>query len=247
MTEKDLIAQIKQLKEIKPRKDWVVFTKKQIFEGDAKVRSGLPVFGLNEVFDGLRVIFDHRFAFASLTVIIVLIGTFGFAQNSLPGNWLYSVRKATEQGQKPFISESEFNLKIAKNRLEDLSKVVHNNSTKNLAPAINEYQASVSQVARVITKDEIRKNPDTVKEMVKEVKNMEIKTAEIRSLGVEISENKELDLALVQLLMDQIKELENKTLTQDQLKILGEVKTEVEVGYYAEALEKLLILIQNSE
>ena len=138
MTDKELIAKIKTLKQIKPRKEWVVLTAHRIL--DEKEPAGDYVhIGWNELVAGLRIILNHKFASATIVILVVLIGSFGFAQNSLPGNWLYSIKKVTEQVQKPFTSESDFNIKIANNRLNDLSKVVHNNSVKNLAPAINEY------------------------------------------------------------------------------------------------------------
>lgn len=245
MIEKDLIAKIKELRQIKPRQDWVVLTKQKILsEKPEFVRDRVSI-GFEEILAGIKFIFSHKLAFATLTAVFVLIGTFGFAQNSVPGDLLYSVKKITEQTQRTFIPEKEFNIKIVNNRLDDLIKIAQSNSTKNLAPAINEYQASVSEVARKIAKDETKNNPDEIKKIVKDVKSIEKRTAEIKSLGVQIDENIELDGALVQLITLQVQELEKKTLTPEQVESIGEIKADIEAGKYSEALEKILEINQN--
>ncbi len=245
MTEQELIHKIQKLRDIKPRKDWVIFTKQRILsEKPEFVRDRVSI-SFEEILTGMRFILNHKPAFITLTAVLVLIGTFGFAQNSLPGDLLYSFKKITEQTQKTFISEKEFNIKIVNNRLDDLIKIAQSNSTKNLAPAINEYQASVSEVARKLVKDETKNNPDEIKKIVKDVKSIEKRTAEIKSLGVQIDENIELDGALVQLITLQVQELEKKTLTPEQAESIGEIKTDIEAGKYSEALEKILEINQN--
>jgi len=234
--DKALIAEIKKLQQIKPRKEWVFLTKKQIIGG-----RDYPGLSLESAIEGLRIVFNHKLAFASLATFIVLVGVFGFAQNSLPGEWLYPFKKVAEQSQKPFASAGpEFDIKIANNRLDDLSKVV--NSGRKLAPAINEYQESVSQVARSITANQIKSNPAAVKEVVKEVKNIEKRADEIKSLGIQIDENIELDSALVQLIKDQVKDLEGRTLDQEQSEILEEIKADLQAGRYSDALEEVLTI-----
>lgn len=246
MTEKDLIVKIQTLRQIKPRKDWVVFTKQEIFKNEASESESSFI---SVMIDGIRketeFIFRHKPAFAILTSILVIMGTFGFAKNSVPGDLFYPVRKITEQTQKPFISEKEYNLKIVNNRLDDLVKIAQNNSTKNLAPAINEYQASVSEVARNLTKKATKNNPAELKNIVQEVKNIEQRTLAIKSLGVEIDENIELDSALVELIALQVQELEKRALTAEQIKSIGDIKTDIEAEKYSEALEKILELNQN--
>jgi len=237
MTEKELIGKIQELRQIKPRKDWVVLTKGQIL-GEEKMRTSL--FSFIEVFP--RLIFQYKPAFATLAILGVLIGLFGFAQSSVPGDLLYSFKKATEQSQKAFVSEKEFNIKIANNRLDDLAKIVQNNSTKNLAPALNEYKASISEVAKNLAEEN---NPNELKKIVKEVKNIEKKTIEMKSLGVEMGEDVELDSALVVLIKLQVQDLGNRTLTPEQVKSLGEIKADIEAGKYSEALEKILEISQN--
>lgn len=227
MEEKELIGNIRKLRQIKPRKDWVSLTKSQILGQEPRI----------ELFPFFKP------ALAGLVIILVFFGLFGFAQNSVPGDLLYSVKKITEKIQKTFIPEKEFNIKIANNRLDDLAKIVHDNSTKNLAAALNEYKASISEVAKSLREEN---NPNELKKIVKEVKNIEKKTTEIKSLGVEISEDTEIELdsALVELIKLQVEDLENRTLTPEQVEFLGEIKADIEAGKYPEALLKILEINQ---
>ena len=236
MTEAQLISKIRLLKAIKPRGNWVVLTKKEIFGEE-------PVGKWNLVLDIFpRLFFRWQPAVVVLGLLLFVLGAFTLAQSSVPGDLLYSVKKITEQTQKHFVSEKEFNIKIVNNRLDDLAKVAQNNSTKNLAPAINEYQASVSEVAKNLTKEETKNNPKELKKIVKELQIIEKKTAEVESLGMVVGENIDLDSAVVELVRLQVQDLENRTLTQEQIKSIGDIKTDIEAGKYPDALEKILEL-----
>ena len=249
VTEEELIKKIQELRQIQPRKDWVVLTKSQILGREKKIE--LTPFSL---IDGLRLFFQYQYkpALVGVLSILILFGTFTFARNSLPGDLLYPIKRITEKSQKPFVPEKEFNIKIVNNRLDDLASVAQSNSTKNLAPAINEYKASVSEVAKDLAKDETKKNPNELKKIVKEIQGIEEKTAKIESLGMVIGENIELDSALVeaislhvQMLQVQVQDLEKATLTQEQIKSIGDIKADIEAGKYSDALEKILKLNQS--
>jgi len=240
MTEAELIKKIQELRQIQPRKDWVVLTKSQILGEEQKIE--LTPFSL---IDGLRLFFQYKPALIGVLSILILFGAFSFAQNSLPGDLLYPIKRIAEKSQKPFVSEKEFNIKIVNNRLDDLASVAQSNSTKNLAPAINEYKASVSEVVKDLAKDETKKNPNELKKIVKELQGIEKKTSEMRSLGMVIGEDIEYDSALVELVKLQAQDLENRTLTQEQIKSIGDIKADIEAGKYSDALEKILELNQN--
>jgi len=243
MTEKELIKKIQELKQIQPRKDWVVLTKSQILAEEQICRGRASVkASFGESFISVLRVFFLKPAYAGVLAVLVIFGLFIFAQNSLPGDLLYPIKKITERSQKPFVPEKEFNIKIVNNRLDDLASVAQSNSTKNLAPAINEYKASVSEVAKNLVKDETKKNPNELKKIVKEVQSIEKKTAEMESLGMVIGENIELDSALVQLIKLQVDDLEKRTLTSEQAESIGDIKADIEAGKYSDALEKILEL-----
>ena len=101
MDEKTLIGKIEILRQIRPRKNWVVLTKKRIL-GEERTLPGLFSDSLR-VFQGL--FYQYKLALASLILLFILGGTFVFAQKSLPGEPLFLVKKITEKTRAVFVSE----------------------------------------------------------------------------------------------------------------------------------------------
>ncbi len=236
MKEKEVIAKIQQLKQVKPRENWVISTKQRILEEGQKP----SFFSLDELILGLKLMFGHKLALASVVMLLVMVGTFGFAQKSVPGDMLFSVKKAGEKGVSFFETnrlERDFN--ITNKRLAELSRIVEQNDVNSLAPAINEYQASVSETAKAV-QEEVGRNPEATEKIVGEIKSLAEKTQEVRSLGVEMPENEELNTALAEMLKAQVKDLENRSLREEDISTLEEIKADIEQGNYTEALEKLL-------
>lgn len=240
MTEKELIGKIRELRQIRPSQDWVSLTKSQIL-GTSTGLSASEESKLDNIISVFHVFFLKP-AYAGLISVFVLFGIFGISQNSLPGDLLYPIKKITEKSQAVFVSEDEkpvFQLKLANERLEDLTKA----PAKNLAPAISEFQVNVSEAAKKITK---AKKAD-VKEIVKETKKLEENRQKVEALGIVIGETEELDNALAQLVEREIKDLEGRTLTEEQEDILAQAKEDYETGNYSDALIKILILSQSQE
>lgn len=245
MTEKQLIAKIKKLKQIKPKEDWVYFTKNQIL-GETlkseKTRLSLVTF-IKEIQRGERFVFRHKPAFAFLTVLAIFIGLFGFTQNSVPGDSLFVLKKIAEQSQAVFISQKDqpkHDLEIANKRLDDLFKIAEENEVANLAPAINEYQETVSKAAESLAKAD---NPD-IKKIAKAIKELEEKEKIVKSLGIEIGEVEELNNVLASIVEVEIIELEDRELTLEQEEVLIKIKQDYETGDYSDALENILLLDQ---
>ena len=252
MEEKELIAKLRELRQIKPSQDWAVLTKNTIL-GQEKSRGNTAA----AVLSVFRLFFAKP-AYAGLVVIFVLagfLGTFVFAQKSLPGDPLYLIKRVNEKAQAVFVSEDEkpqVSLELANKRLEELTKVVQTNQVRNLAPAINEFQESLSEAAKDLSKiTTSTSSPTEIKRFVDQAKNIEEKTQEVKSLGVVIggeeleelrgaSKRLELEL-LVSVLKNMISDLENRTLTEEQAEILSQMKELVEEEKYSEALELYLI------
>ena len=237
MEEKELIGKIRGLRQIKPNRDWVSLTKSQILGEEKKYTSLFlfPVFKLKPVYAGL-------------IAVLILFGLLGVSRNSLPGDPLYSIKKIIEKSQAVFVSEDEkpaFQLKLANQRLEDLTKA----STKNLAPTINEFQANISEAAKTISKiDATTSDPIVTKKIVEEAQKLKKNKQIAETLGVVTGETEELEEALIPYYKveaeRQIKDLENRSLTEGQQKLLEEAKEEFEAGNYDQALEKIWILSQ---
>lgn len=241
MTEKQLISKIQKLKNVKPDPNWVFFTKERILGREKKPESSFLAF-IKEIQKGERFVFAHKPAFAFITCLLILIGLFGFAQNSVPGESLFTLKRITEQGQSVFIpkkDQTKHSLEIANKRLDDLTKIAEKNEVKKLAPAINEYQETVSKAAENLAKEE---SPEAIKEIAGVIKELEQKEEQVKSLGIEIGENEELKSVLAQIVENEIKDLENRSLTEEQEESLAEIKLDYEQGEYSKALEKILIL-----
>jgi len=266
MTEKDLIAKIQGLKQIKPDQNWVIFAKNAILKGkmgEVGVGGGIEVaVGKDPVFVGLSFgdfvkgllrgesfVFQHKLAFSGAFVVVLFVGLFGLAQISLPGDILFSLKKATEEGQSVFVPQSgeiKYNIELVNRRLDELTKIAKNNTIKNLASAINELQASVSKAAESLAKPG-SSSKYAVKDIAVDVKNIEKKVEEVKSLGVEVGGNKELDGALAVIVENEIKDLENQSLSEEGQSALNEIKADYEARNYSSALEKILLFPQLTE
>ncbi len=227
LTEKQLIGKVRKLRQIRPRKDWVSLTKKEIL-GDEPGFFFFPFF---------------KPAMAGLIAVFVLFGAYGFVKNSLPGDAFYSVKRAVHQGQAVFISKAEksaFQLKLANDRLEDLTKA----PVKNLAPTISEFQANIAEAAKNLAEiDATTSDPIAIKKIVEETRELEENIEKVESLGVVIGEEgmSEWNKAVKRVTENFIEDLEETTLTKEKEEILNEMKELFEEGEYSAALELYLI------
>jgi hypothetical protein len=227
LSEKELIGKIKKLRQIRPRKDWVSLAKRDIL-GQEPTPLFFPYF---------------KPVFATVIAVSFLFVTFGFAQSSLPGDLLYPIKKISDEGRAVFVSDEErpaFQIKMANERLEDLAKA----QAKNLAPTINEFQASVSEAAKNLTEIETSSsNPVTIQKIVEETKKLEENKEKAKSLGVVIEgeETEEFDDALAKVVGDLIEDLEGKSLTEEKEEILNEMKELFGEERYSDALELYLL------
>jgi len=242
MDEKTLIGKIEILGQIKPRKDWVILTKKRIL-GEERTLPGLFLDSFR-VFQGL--FFQYRLALASLILLFVLGGTFAFAQKSLPGEPLFMVKKITEKIRAVFVAENEkpkVQLELANKRLEDLAKIAETNDVRKLAPAIDEFQANVSEAAKNLAKAK------TVgKDIIVQTQELKKNKEKIeKTLGVNIGD-KETEESLNDFYKTQaeylINDFKNRTLTDEGKIALEKAEKEFDSGNY---LEALTILIMNQK
>lgn len=240
ITEKQLIGKIKVLGQIEPRKDWVVLTKRRIL-GQPPTLGGL-ILDSFRVFP--RLFFQYKFALATLSLILILVGTFGFAQISLPGEYLFPLKKITERSRAIFVSETEkpkVELELANKRLEELTIIAYTNQVKKLAPAISEFQASVSEAAQKLVKiKEPEDSREAGKAIVAEIKKLEENKKRVESLGVVVGDAQDLENAMCQLAEREIENL--GTLTEKQQDLLGEAEEYLAEGECTLAFEQILFL-----
>lgn len=219
MEEKELIAKIQGLRQIKPAKDWIFQTKREIF-GPQISR------------------FPKIIKPALIGLFLILIFVFISAQRALPGEKLYLLKRLTERGQTLFVPEKEkpkFNLELANKRLQELIEIAKKDDVKKLAPAIKEVRQSAKEVAESLKRVE-KVDLEIVEKTKKLEENKEI-TEKI--LGTKI-ETKELESVYKILVEREIKDLEKRSLTERQREILEKAKEFFEKGDFVSALTKVI-------
>ncbi|MDP2741445.1 MAG: hypothetical protein Q8O66_02015 [bacterium] len=250
MTEKQLILKIKRLNEIKPRKEWVVFTKSQVFEGVVEkniLRKPFFAEKMSGVLDIFSILTHQRkLAYALASLALMIIGTFGFSQYTMPGDLLFSVKKATEQSQTAFTGGNNLknNLENYDRRVQDLVRVVKEKRGNNIPSAISEVKASMAGAVKSLTSAVTQKSKN-IKEIAIEIKKIEDNKKQLKTLGIDIGATegtKELDSVLAPLVGSEIKDLEKASLTEEQKAELEAIKEFYNNGKFAEALEGILLI-----
>ena len=178
----------------------------------------------------------------------MMIGMFGFAQYTMPGDVLFSVKKLTEQSQTALVSQEDQlknNFEIASRRLDDLTQVVKGNRTQNIAPAIKEFQASISEATKNLVASIGQKDSQSIKDIAQQIKKIEENKKELQTYGVDLEatqESKDLNDALAPLVQREIEDLEKTTLTEEQLETIQKIKDLYAEGKYSDALEEILMI-----
>ncbi|MFA5878069.1 MAG: DUF5667 domain-containing protein [Candidatus Staskawiczbacteria bacterium] len=237
MNDKDLIKKLQGLKEIKPSQDWASLLKRQIVGEQSKT----SVF---EVFP--RMFFQRRLAYATISVFAVVLGVVGFAQYTVPGDFLFSVKKATERSQGALLASgtpSEYNLDIVNRRMEELAGILKDNKTGNVDSAVQEIKDGIAQAIK-----DIPANVDNFASIAPKIQKIQRTKRDVEVLGViMLQESNQLNDALAPLVANEIKALDQATnLDLTQQRTLDEIKAHYEKGEYTAALEKIL-LITNSK
>ena len=251
MKQSQLVRQLKSLRELKPSDNWVSFTKERIFAAEPELiglRAGLLSF---------FPVFRYKLALAPIISVLVLIGLFGFTQNTVPGDFLFSVKKMTENAQVTFSSNVEkpkTQLKLANRRLEELTRIAEGNQARNLDPAIKEFQSNIVQAAKDLAAFDINvtsSDPLVIKELVAETKKLTENKEKVESvLGTIIGDTGELDNAILQIEKQTaaylIAELEKSTLSEKKAQLLIQARDDFNAGNYATSLEKIWILFNKN-
>jgi len=127
MTDKDLIKNLRKLDKVQPSRQWLALLRRNLItqiDYDIK-REKSARFGF--LFGWLGGFQTMALAVSSL--FILFVGpwlTLKAAENSLPGDLLYSIKKASEGVQKTVANSEEkprLQVEFASRRLEELSKV----------------------------------------------------------------------------------------------------------------------------
>ncbi|MDD2672575.1 MAG: DUF5667 domain-containing protein, partial [Syntrophales bacterium] len=158
---------------------------------------------------------------------------------SVPGDSLFAIKKMAEDSQAVFVGTGYKplrNLEIANKRLDDLTKIAQNNDVEKLAPALVEYNETVSKAAKTLAQ------AGSMEEVSLEIKKLQEKEDTVRSLGIELDNNKDLNNAIGEIVTREIEVLKQGELSEDQQKVLTEAENDLTAGNYSLALEKILTI-----
>lgn len=224
MNDKNLIKALKGLKQIKPSQNWVVSLKKEIIGEEKKI----------SVFEVLpRMIFQHKLAYATVTVFMVLIGMLGLFLIPTSNNNKFETDLLASAVQ------SRYSLEATNQKLEYLTETAKSEKVDEIT--IQNINQSIAEASRTITK-EIVENPKALKEIAGEVKKLDQNRRNLQVLGVVVDSDYQLNNVLQPLVQREIESLEKSTLNDAQRMTLEEIKRLYDEGQYADTLEKILLI-----
>lgn len=229
MNDTELINQIKSLKAIQPNQDWVFAVKEEILSKPTFIEF------MSSMFLQVRPVLV-----TAMLLFVVLFGTLGFVENSLPGDMFYPMKKVAEDGQAVFLVSkndiAEYKLSMANRRLEELVEIAEINQVKKLAPAISAFQANVAEAAENLEK------VGDIKGLAMQSQELEKNREILAVLGIIVGETEAFDTAMSKLVEREIVALEEQSLSESQQDILISIKEYFEEGDYNKALEEILFL-----
>lgn len=237
MNQKDLINSIKQLKEIKPSREWAVLLKSQIVSESAKKPAKIAAEKAGFFNIVPQLFLQRKLAYSFAALIFVVIGLAGFAQYTVPGDLLFPVKKLAEQSEaaltgKTGLKQSAAALNV---RVNELAQVAKQGRKDNIPSAISEVNANISELAKNL-KDNSIDDPTTIKEIAQSLKTL----ADVS--GTDLTGNPEVKDLYQVIVEKQIEDLEKTTLTDEQAESLEEIKDLCWQGKFVEALEKILLI-----
>jgi hypothetical protein len=239
ITEKKLIESLKKLKEIKPRKEWAILLKSKILAEQKKTGYplGRPVktVSIMDVFSS--VFFQRKLAYSFAAILFLVVGIFGFAQYTVPGDLLFPVKKLSEQSKAVLIGQTSLKQDVAalSNRINDLAQVAKEGRKGSIPSAISEINANVSVLAKSL-KDNPVKDQQTLKDIATSLKTL----ADIP--GTDLTANQDVKDLYQAIVQGQIADLEKTTLTDGQKSELLQAEDLYNQGKYTDALEKILLI-----
>jgi hypothetical protein len=237
LTEKQLISQLRELKIIKPNKEWASLLKSQIL-AEKQVEGGAV--SMPAVFAGILNIFSgsvlqKRAVYALATVALLFVGVLGFAQYTMPGDLFFPLRKITEQSA--IIGKTTLNQDIAQfnNRINDLAQVSKQGRKDVIPSAINEVKVNASELAKNIKNNSVN-DPTALKEIATSLKTL----ADVS--GTDLTKNADVQDLYQTVVQNQIEDLKKQTLTDEQKIELTKIEKLYADGKYSDALEAILLI-----
>ena len=237
MREQDILAKFTILKQIKPREDWVVSTRRRIL-GDVR---GFRDFGV--IVDTLSYLsylvrkparLMARPAFALAAFLLLLVG--GVALQVTNQQLKSGLSQAEEEFQDTLAS-----LELAQMRFDELKTAVQSSDSAKLPVAIKNFQERNAQASKDFVRLVENSPKMALQAGLKLVQLQKEKSQLERVLGTTLGteDNQELENATKILIEQELSDLENRTLTEEQMAVFEEAKAAFGAGDHGLALEKI--------
>jgi len=260
MTDEQIIEKLEQLECIKPNADWAVLTEQRILaslpEGMAAepVKRPLSWISFNLFAKPAFSLAVSVFAFVSITAS----ASFAVAQNALPGDLLYPLKKVSQNVKMVFVPEQEkaiAQLELAAARFDDLSKITlqEKNQGQKLAASIVEAQKTLAVASKALKEASSEDKQRIARQVVGQLESLKIQQEAIEQTiktdivnDVQKSDLAESAAAYYKLYLDnEIEKLENSSLTEAQAVLLLEAKDLLAEGEVEDALNIVINEIPN--
>lgn len=215
MQDQQLIAQLKELKKISPRKEWVVLSKNEILGSQASFT------GFWENISSM--IFSKKYAYAFAALAVLMVGSVAMMQ--FPGNSSIPIASPAA------LVEAQNNVETFKVKSKELAMVAQNDP-KSFSTAVDDVKMAAKQLTETIQKE-----PALAKEVALEVNNNKT------YLAVAGTQVKETSDTLYRTIVEQmVSDLQKTSLTKSQEESLGIARDLYKKERYADALESILLL-----
>ncbi|MDP2641141.1 MAG: DUF5667 domain-containing protein [Candidatus Yanofskybacteria bacterium] len=248
--DRELVGQLSELKNIRPREEWVLLTRSRLFQetqSHAKAAQGSRldgVFaGIEKIALGFRALAAKPAFVMPLLAVVVFGGMIAqLAQKSLPGDRLYALRSTTERWQYGITLENRASaqLELAQARLQDLRRIAQDNKVRNLDSAIKEFEQTVAQASKEVDVLIQKGEPEQTRKVSEQIAKLGKAKAEVELiLGVQIGEEESANLesATKRLAEYELADLALRTLTEEQQELLEAAEIAFNEGEYQQALE----------
>lgn len=215
MNDKEILNKILLLKDIKPRKEWVLLTKQSMLGIETNL--SYPLF--LRIFD-LSYLKRPVFVFASLALVIIIgVGL------QLQGGFSKNVSVNNEQELRVELAQKKLEqLKIAIKEFQETSSRVSN----DFAQLVENQPQKALQASRMIV--QLQKDKSQLEKVLGS------------TIGQDQNDETKIENATKTLLENEFADLSTRTLNEDQLHILQEAKDAFEAKDYQTSLEKIWIL-----
>lgn len=235
MTEKELISKLQELKQIKPRKEWVSLARMNMFSVETTERKVIakPVFHWNSS-NVFNVFSQRKIAYSLATLLFMFVGLAGFLTYGFPQDVKVTKQSVVTVSPAEMLAEDTIKSTVAdfKVKSHDLAKIMQNKS-EDATVALN----AVKEAAKSITQT-IQKDPRLAKTVALDINNNKTYLDISGSDDLKDTLNDLYEPIIIQLVED----FKQMTLTESQEKSVDRIKNLVGQKKFMNALEDALLL-----